>query len=93
MAVEVSAKKFTDSLAAVCLAGHEWLKINQSMKLNTVPRIKLTLTTKISFFYDWLSVTDIGHVLCLLHREHCNFASKCNLNVNIAILENVKSSY
>lgn len=43
--------EFTDSLAAdACLAGHEWPKINQSIKLNTIPGMKHILTTKIGFF-------------------------------------------
>lgn len=53
VAVGGVSAKFTDSLAAdVCLAGHEWLKINQSIKLNAAPGIRHTLSTKISVLYD-----------------------------------------
>ena len=92
VAVGGVSSKFPDSLAAdVCLAGHEWLKINQSIKLNTVPGMKHILTTKISFLWPGISERYWAYIVSATqHRQalNCAFcAGKCNLKANIALLE------
>lgn len=87
VAVGVWAQNSDSHAADVCLAGHEGLKINQSIKL----RIKHTLTTMISFFMTGYQL-QILNMCCICNTAWaCNelwiCAYKCNRKVNIALLE------